>query len=65
MLSFLTQKFGLRALIAEWLAAALTAVAAFAPVDAQVDVFGKILLNELDEAARCVDGPETATWSSA
>ncbi|GAQ87723.1 hypothetical protein KFL_003720140 [Klebsormidium nitens] len=51
LLSFLTQKFGLRALIAEWLAAALTAVAAFSPADAQVDVFGKILLNELDEAA--------------
>jgi hypothetical protein len=52
LLSFLTQKFGLRPLIAEWLWAVLTAVAAFCHVDAHVDIFGKILLNELDETAR-------------
>ena len=41
--AFLTQKYGMRQLIMEWLSAILAAVEHFAPRDADVALFDKVL----------------------
>ncbi|KAK9813192.1 hypothetical protein WJX72_010413 [[Myrmecia] bisecta] len=50
--AFLTQKFGLKQIITEWLAAILAAVEHYASVDAEVALFGKVLRNEVEEEFR-------------
>jgi DNA repair exonuclease SbcCD ATPase subunit len=54
MYTFLNQKYGLRSLIIEWVAAIITGIKTFSVDDNDVAVFGKILRNECDEEFRFV-----------
>lgn len=54
MYTFLNQKYGLRSLIIEWVAAIITGIKTFSSEDNEVGVFGKILRNECDEEFRFV-----------
>lgn len=54
MYSFLNQKYGLRSLIIEWVAAIITGIKTYSAEDNDVAVFGKILRNECDEEFRFV-----------
>lgn len=54
MYSVLNQKYGLRSLIIEWVAAIITGIKTFSAEDNDVAVFGKILRNECDEEFRFV-----------
>ena len=54
MYTFLNQKYGLRNLIIEWVAAIITGIKTYSAEDNDVAVFGKILRNECDEEFRFV-----------
>ena len=54
MYTFLNQKYGLRSLIIEWVAAIITGIKTYSAEDNDVSVFGKILRNECDEEFRFV-----------
>ena len=54
MYTFLNQKYGLRSLIIEWVAAIITGIKTYSAEDNDVAVFGKILRNECDEEFRFV-----------
>ncbi|GBG75231.1 hypothetical protein CBR_g19867 [Chara braunii] len=47
--TFLNQRFGLKSLVLEWASAIFNAVSKFCVLDIEVTMFGKILLNEIDE----------------
>ena len=54
MYTFLNQKYGLRSLIIEWVAAIVAGIKAYSAEENDVAVFGKILRNECDEEFRFV-----------
>ncbi|DBA74840.1 TPA: hypothetical protein ACH3X2_009182 [Trebouxia sp. C0005] len=49
LLAYLTNKYGVRQLITQWLTSILAAVEHFSPLDAQTALFGKVLRNEVEE----------------
>lgn len=49
MFTFLNQRYGLRQLIVEWASSIVQAIKIYAPKDAQLKLFGKILKNSVDE----------------
>jgi len=49
LLAYLTNKYGVRQLITQWLTSILAAIEHFSPLDAQTALFGKVLRNEVEE----------------
>ena len=49
MFTFLNQRYGLKQLIVEWASSIVYAVKIYSPEDAQVNLFGKILKNSVEE----------------
>ena len=49
MFTFLNQRYGLKQLIVDWAQALIAAIKHFSPLDQEVNLFGKILKNSIDE----------------
>ena len=64
LLAYLTNKYGVRQLITQWLTSILAAVEHFAPLDAQTALFGKVLRNEVEEEFEEAQSRVKATASS-
>lgn len=54
MYTYLSQKYGLKSLIIEWVAAIINGIKTYLKVDHEVALFGKILKNECDEEFRFI-----------
>jgi hypothetical protein len=54
MYTFLNQRYGLKSLIIEWVAAIITGIKRYLKEDHDVALFGKILKNECDEEFRYI-----------
>ena len=54
MYTYLNQKYGLKALIIEWVDSIIKAVKSYVKEDHEVELFAKILKNECDEDFRFI-----------
>ena len=54
MYTYLSNKYGLKNLIIEWAAAIINAIKLYSNRDIEINLFGKILRNELDEESRFI-----------
>lgn len=54
MYTFLNQRYGLKSLIIEWVAAIINGIRTYLREDHDVALFGKILKNECDEEFRYI-----------
>ena len=54
MYTFLNQRYGLKSLIIEWVAAIINGIKTYLKEDHDVALFGKILKNECDEEFRYI-----------